>query len=665
MAKLVCTLFLICCTLPSFAADVRISRLNDLEKRLSTIEHNMDSSLVAEISELTKQMRTAKKALRAEEHAVNKPIDALSGLNLNDQFELIDLFVYDWTSTSYRIIARIRSNALIYAEWVKLYFYFYKNNLEVFNDYTYIDYETYGFAGVLPFHDSFLETYVDKVAYDRLQVAIRYDLADGKDAILCDQVLQQLSNSLTPYSPTLKWEGAVNNSSTYSVEFPRIHAKIMRSDSLVDVDNTYLDTECQGNRSVIIDYVIDSPLEAQEIVLRNCRNEDINLSGWYLGDKATLYSTVLPNNTIIKKNSYLSFTNKDIHFTIDQSDEIIYLFDKTKNMVDQWTKDENEDLLAPLTTVCYQSYLDPPADYDQISYVCNYALHSLKGEGNLTPNAPVFTRSSYNLAPKMEYTFQLFVIDPNKEAVEIQIDWGDGVITGWLGFTASGSLGSFKHAFDTEGTFQISARNRDSHGATSSWSDSTTVWVSRFVPIELAAFSAHLLENQVLLNWSTTAESNNLGFYVDRSSDRQVWQEIAFIPGHGTSHQVHDYSTIDSESPGGRLLYRLRQIDYDGSEHLSDTVTLILPVMEYALKSIYPNPFNQALSIHFQLAEASEVRMEIFNLTGQRVAELVNGQLNRGDHRIIWNAQNTPVGTFIIRFQAGHSTLLGKCLLLK
>ena len=180
MAKIVCFVLLFLCTLCSFAADVRISRLNDLEKRLSAIEHNKDASSVAEILELTKQIRTEKKALRAEEHAVNKPIAAMSGLNLNDQFELIDLFIYDWTSTDYRIVARIRSKALIYAEWVKLYFYFYKNNLEVFNDYTYIDFETYGFAGVLPFHDSFLETYVDKVAYDRLQVAIRYDLADGR-----------------------------------------------------------------------------------------------------------------------------------------------------------------------------------------------------------------------------------------------------------------------------------------------------------------------------------------------------------------------------------------------------------------------------------------------------------------------------------------------------
>jgi hypothetical protein len=59
----------------------------------------------------------------------------------------------------------------------------------------------------------------------------------------------------------------------------------------------------------------------------------------------------------------------------------------------------------------------------------------------------------------------------------------------------------------------------------------------------------------------------------------------------------------------------------------------------YALDNAYPNPFNPSTTIRFTLAAASTVVLKVYNVLGQEVATLVNGQLNGGQHQLVWNAR--------------------------
>jgi len=84
----------------------------------------------------------------------------------------------------------------------------------------------------------------------------------------------------------------------------------------------------------------------------------------------------------------------------------------------------------------------------------------------------------------------------------------------------------------------------------------------------------------------------------------------------------------------------------------------------YALGANYPNPFNPTTSISFSVAEPSHVYLGIFNMLGQEVATLVNGEVNSGATTVEWNAsdsRNTPLpsGMYIYRMQA-HSLTTGK-----
>jgi hypothetical protein len=77
---------------------------------------------------------------------------------------------------------------------------------------------------------------------------------------------------------------------------------------------------------------------------------------------------------------------------------------------------------------------------------------------------------------------------------------------------------------------------------------------------------------------------------------------------------------------------------------------------EFALDQNYPNPFNPSTNIEFSLRSASNVRLEVFNVLGQRVATLVNGStLPAGAHSVTFDASELTSGMYIYRLQAGSN----------
>ena len=90
----------------------------------------------------------------------------------------------------------------------------------------------------------------------------------------------------------------------------------------------------------------------------------------------------------------------------------------------------------------------------------------------------------------------------------------------------------------------------------------------------------------------------------------------------------------------------------------------------FALHQNYPNPFNPVTNIVYDIAEASEVKITIYNITGQNVRTLAQGQHEPGRYRIQWNATNdygNPLssGMYIYRIHAGDFVSVKKLILMK
>ena len=179
------------------------------------------------------------------------------------------------------------------------------------------------------------------------------------------------------------------------------------------------------------------------------------------------------------------------------------------------------------------------------------------------------------------------------------------------------------------------------------------------LPVELLPpFSLSELNN-VSLSWKTATEVNNNGFEVQRGvrsqkSEVSNWVKVGFVQGHGNSNSPKEYTYTDKNLTGGtKFIYRLKQIDNDGKYEYSNEVEVEVVPAKYELDQNYPNPFNPSTEIKYNLPGASRVTLNVYNIIGQQVANLVNGEVEAGFHSVTFNGSNLPSGTYIYRLQTG------------
>jgi hypothetical protein len=185
------------------------------------------------------------------------------------------------------------------------------------------------------------------------------------------------------------------------------------------------------------------------------------------------------------------------------------------------------------------------------------------------------------------------------------------------------------------------------------------------LPVELLSFEAIPGDRQVSLQWTTASETDNAHFDIERdgtimsrvqatnSSTRNsyIWSESNLVNG-----REYTYSLISVSTSGEREI-----IGTASATPTTNTAT----ITEYALHQNYPNPFNPETNISFDLVEAGEVTLTVYNSTGQTVATLVNGEMNSGRHSVTFDASNLPSGLYIYRLNATDFTAVKKMVLMK
>ncbi|KAB2907896.1 MAG: C25 family cysteine peptidase [Ignavibacteriales bacterium] len=192
------------------------------------------------------------------------------------------------------------------------------------------------------------------------------------------------------------------------------------------------------------------------------------------------------------------------------------------------------------------------------------------------------------------------------------------------------------------------------------------------IPVELAAFEAKPLRDEVQLLWSTATETNNRGFYIERRDNQKGgWHELKFIEGKGTSSEITEYSFADRNLKPGSYEYRLRQTDLNGVVAFSQTVKaeVGLPT-EFALFQNYPNPFNPTTTIAFAIPGIEGgalvgVTLKVYDALGNEVASLVQGDYAPGVYKTQLDCTNFASGVYFYRMTAGKFTATKKFVVMK
>ena len=130
----------------------------------------------------------------------------------------------------------------------------------------------------------------------------------------------------------------------------------------------------------------------------------------------------------------------------------------------------------------------------------------------------------------------------------------------------------------------------------------------------------------------------------------------------------HNYSIV------GDYSVTLKVTDNSGSEaEYSENVSVtVLTSSEdlsnpnvYSLAQNYPNPFNPSTLIQYSIAEPGNVTLEVYNMLGQKVAQLVNGTQNAGAHTVQFDASALSSGVYIYQLKAGNYLETRKMMLIK
>lgn len=113
--------------------------------------------------------------------------------------------------------------------------------------------------------------------------------------------------------------------------------------------------------------------------------------------------------------------------------------------------------------------------------------------------------------------------------------------------------------------------------------------------------------------------------------------------------------------PGGETLLRIVEIDPEVE---------VPPAGQTRLLPNYPNPFNPETCLPFELGQAGRVRIQIYNLAGRLVLDLVNEDYPVGRHEVIWNGRDAsgralPSNVYYAKLQMGGIVQLQKLTLLK
>lgn len=194
--------------------------------------------------------------------------------------------------------------------------------------------------------------------------------------------------------------------------------------------------------------------------------------------------------------------------------------------------------------------------------------------------------------------------------------------------------------------------------------DFSSQYDGNILPVNLLSFEANQIGTKVDLNWITANEFNSSHFEIEKANvDNNftgIFNKISSVKSVGNSASETKYGPVtDNQVQFGKTYaYRLKMVDKDGSYSYSDVRKVTVKGLEgnLQLSEITPNPASNNAKVTVTVSEPMIVNIEVVDLNGRRVLEVLNGSLN-STREINFNLSSVPSGTYTLVLRSGDIIL--------
>ncbi len=172
------------------------------------------------------------------------------------------------------------------------------------------------------------------------------------------------------------------------------------------------------------------------------------------------------------------------------------------------------------------------------------------------------------------------------------------------------------------------------------------------LPLQLLSFNGVIRDSKAMLSWITCCEVNMDKFEVEKSiNNGSNWTTAATVIAKGDIVR-NEYGLTELNLQAGKYFYRLKMIDKDGRFRYSQIISLeINKGNQFVLNQNYPNPVKGSTRISYSLPTNGLVSIEVLNIEGKRMTNLVNAQQLAGSYNIGFNSSqiNNAKGNYFYR----------------
>jgi hypothetical protein len=228
----------------------------------------------------------------------------------------------------------------------------------------------------------------------------------------------------------------------------------------------------------------------------------------------------------------------------------------------------------------------------------------------------------------------------------------------------------------------VSGMSDGEGGAIISWTDNRNYALTKYdiyaarvssegaiVATLLQQYAASWSESGVAIDWTLSETGSRMSFTLLRATARD--RVYTKLDSREISSDGMRFSFIDrSAEPGASYLYRVEVVDENGRRTLFETDVISVPSLTLFLSQNSPNPFNPSTVIRYYLPEKCFARLAVYDISGARVANLVEREQEKGSHAVEWNGKDeqgnsVASGIYFYRLTAGKETISKKMVMLR